>query len=328
MIKLSPHVEALFAKLRLAYFGTGEFAVIPFRMLRKVGIRPVALVTAPDAPVGRGQKLAAPPLKTVEEARGIPVEQPEKLDEAFLSRFRELQPDVAVLTAYGKLVPPKVLAVPPGGFLNLHPSLLPLYRGASPIPAVILAGRDETGVTIIQMDSSIDHGPVVARLRIVLSGRETARKLSQRLSMLAGHLLLRTLPLYLEGKIIPVPQDHARATFTKLLSREDGKLLFTQSAADLARQVRALTPWPGAWCFWSVGGARRRLKVLDAEAVPASVQEAALHCGTVCSRGVEIGAVASSGLLLLRRLQLEGKEPLPAKEFRNGYPQIVGNILE
>jgi len=327
MLKLSDKSKRFFTELRFAYFGTGEFAVRPLEKLLEVGARPLVVITTPDAPAGRERKLTPSPIGIAAAAHGCAVQQPEKLDEAFAHAFTKLKPDVALLADYGKIVPSRVLAIPRLGFLNIHPSLLPKYRGATPLQGALLDGTAETGVTIINMDEKIDHGPVVARQKTALRAHETAATLEKRLAALGGQMLLRTLPRYMKGNIVPVPQRDDDATFTRLLGREDGKLSFAHSAAELERRVRAFTPWPGTYAVWKTPDGEKRLRILEAKAAQAPKTLGETSCGTVLAENGTLRIVTAQGLLEIYLLQLEGKTPVTPKDFLNGYPGIEGTVL-
>ena len=253
--------------------GTPDFAVPPLRALAlhsapgdlwPAGLALVGVVTRPDKTAGRGRQAVLSPVKQVAQELGIPVLQPGPLrkPEAF-EQVRALAPDLIVVAAFGQLLPPSVLALPRFGCLNIHASLLPRHRGAAPINAAILEGDAETGVTLMLMEEGLDTGPMLAKAAIPIGPDETAGDLFDRLASLGGTLLIETLPRWLRGEITPEPQDESRATLTRILTKEDGRLDWTQDAARLARQVRAFTPWPGAYTTWE----GKQLKVIRAHAV-------------------------------------------------------------
>ncbi|MDP3963519.1 MAG: methionyl-tRNA formyltransferase [bacterium] len=331
MLKLSDQLKQFYANLRFVYFGTGDFAVAPLRALFAVGARPLAIVTAPDAKAGREQELTPPPIKAelAHVSPHTPLWQPERLDEAFLGEFRKAQPDIAILADYGYIVPQAVLNVPKYGFINMHPSLLPKYRGATPIEGALLAGEEATGITIMRMDAQLDHGPLLVQRRTKIRQKETAGMLTKRLARMSALALVRTLPRIIEKNMQGKPQDHEQATFTKLMSRQDGKISFAESAAALERKLRALTPWPGIYAIWKRGDEQKRLKILEADAVPYDMpdDENAPTFGTVIAYENGFGIVTAEGLFAPRLVQLEGKSPASPKEFLNGYPDIVGSVL-
>lgn len=331
MLKLSEQLKQFYDGLRYIYFGTGDFAVPPLSALLDAGAKPLAVVTAPDEKTGREQTLTPSPIK--EELQrlttGVSLWQPDKLDDMFARNVKNSKVDIAIVADYGKIIPQTALTSTKYGFLNIHPSLLPKYRGASPIEGAILGGEVETGVTIIHMDAEVDHGPIVTRRKTKIRGQETARELEARLAHLGASLLLRILPRYMAGKIQPGAQNHDTATFTKMLSREDGKISFAEDAETIIRQLRAFTPWPGIYTIWKRGSDEKRLKILEAVAEPYEAPDAdnAPFFGTVITHPKGFGIVTAYGLFVPHRVQLEGKSPSAAKEFLNGYPDIIGSVL-
>src|SRR3989344_3894723 len=225
----------------LVFFGTSEFAVLALDVLIKNGTSPVAAVTSPDRPAGRGKKLTVSPVKEFLNERLVLL-QPEKLDSQLILKLKELSADMGVIASYGKILPKELIEIFPKGILNIHPSLLPKYRGASPIQAVILNGDAETGVSIILLDEKMDHGPVLAQSSNLGLGNlscATYLSLHDSLAKLGAELLIETIPKWLNGEIIPHPQDDSQATFTKLIKKEDGKIDWTKRAEKIERTVRA-----------------------------------------------------------------------------------------
>jgi len=307
------------------FMGTPDFAVPSLRALAE-GPYMVTVVTQPDRPTGRGARVSPPPVKVAAEELGLPVIQPESLrDPEFRERMAAMHPDVTVLVAYGEYVAPVLLDLPRHGSINLHPSLLPRWRGSTPIQSAILAGDTETGVSIIRMDRGLDTGPIVAQRATPLGPDETHPQLSARLAALGAGLLAEVLPLWLRGEIEAVPQPEEGATMTRTLSKEDGLLDWTLGAEELSRRVRALQPWPGTYTYWG----DRMLKVLLAR--PLEGGEAAVP-GTVVAlpgegRAPRVGVQTGLGLLELLQVQLAGKAPIEARALLSGYPQIAGSVL-
>ena len=227
------------------------------RALKKAGHEIVLVITQPDRP-GHRMKVTPSPAKAAAQELGLPVLQPEKIrDPAVIARLRELKPDLMVVVAYGQIIPPDVLAVPAKGVVNVHASLLPRHRGAAPIARAILAGDDETGVTIMKMDEQLDHGPLLAARSMAIGPHEDAAALTSRLAELGAELLVETLDRL--GDIDAVEQDHARATLAPRLRKEEGELELSMDASKIDRRVRALQPWPGA----TLPTARGRVKILS-----------------------------------------------------------------
>ena len=305
---------------RIIFMGSPEFAVPSLRALAG-RFNVVAVVTQPDRPAGRGRQLSPPPVKRVAIELGLPVWQPDSLRrEEAVERLRSFQPDCVVVVAYGELLRPQVLAVPAQGCLNVHASLLPKYRGASPISAAILAGEQETGVTIMLLDAGMDTGPILAQERLPILPEDTRASLEGKLAMLGADLLVRTLPGWLAGSLTPVPQDHSQATLSRALAREDGRIVWSQPALYIERQCRALDPWPGAYTYWQ----GKLLKVWRGRVIGAV---AAAQPGTVLRTDQGIAVATGDGLLRLLSIQPEGRGPMRAEDFARGRPQFIGALL-
>ena len=310
--------------LKTVFMGTPEFAVPVLSALLDAGHDVAAVYTRPDRPVGWGRKAVAPPVKVYAEERGLPVVQPASLREGQAqAELAALSPDAIVVAAYGLFLPTATLGLPPSGCLNVHPSLLPKYRGPSPVAAAILSGDAATGVTIIRLDEGMDTGPIVAQRQTTIGPEENADELTSRLFQLGAELLVGVFPEWAEGRIDAVPQDESRATTTKLLTREDGDIDWQAGADSIARQVRAYRPWPGAYTRWS----GRLLKIVRASpAEPASAAgEGAGRVVPLQSGG--LGIVAGDGVLEVKRLQLEGRTVVDSAEFLRGHPDFVGSVV-
>ncbi len=304
--------------------GTPAFAVPSLQLLIASGdYDTVGVVTQPDAPSGRGRELAMSPVKRLAIEHGLPILQPERIrrPEA-VAALRELHPDVQIVVAFGQILSRRVLDIPPLGTLNVHASLLPRWRGASPISAAILAGDAATGVTIMRLDEGMDTGDIVAQASTPILPDETTGALTVRLAEMGAQLLLDTLPRWARGEIAPQPQDDALATTCKPIDKESGRLDWQQPAAYLARAVRAFAPWPGAYTFWN----GKLLKIIAARALdggPLPQQPGAL---VATPEGPAV--VTGAGLLLLVQVQLEGRRALSAGEFVRGQRDFVGSRLE
>ncbi len=308
-------------KARVVFMGSPRFAVpILEALLAKHEV--VGVVTRPDRPAGRGRKLTPPPVKEVALAGGVPLLQPRKLrgNEEALSWLRERNPDVIVVAAYGLILPPAVLKLPPHGCLNVHASLLPRHRGAAPIPAAILAGDRETGVSIILMDEGLDTGPILAQKAILIAPDDTTASLSEKLSRLGAELLLEVLPLWLEGKVTPRPQQ-GEPSYAPMLKKEDGLIDWSLPAVEIERRVRAYDPWPGAYTFWD----GRILKIWRAEVSEARPDD--LPPGAVFQDSEGVKVACGRGSLRLVEIQLEGRKRMPAGPFCCGRPDFVGTVL-
>ena len=301
--------------MRLVFLGSPGFAVPTLEALA-TAYSVVGVVTQPDRPAGRGRTLASPPVKQAALRLGLPVLQPPRLraPEA-TGALAEMHPDLIVVAAYGQILRAEVLELPPHGCINVHASLLPRWRGASPVPAAIRAGDLETGVTIMRMDAGMDTGPVLAQQAMPLAPSDTGGSLSARLARLGASLLLETLPTYLAGTLDPVPQDEGQATYAPLLRKEDGRLDFSCPAVELERQVRAYDPWPGSFLEWD----GRRLAVLRASLSDAPGTD----IGAVTRRGLFPAIGTARGLLVLDLVQPAGRKPVAGDAFLRGTPDFA-----
>jgi methionyl-tRNA formyltransferase len=322
--------------LRLIYMGTPHFAVPALEALIEDaapdallpgGYEIVTVITRPDKPSGRGRDVIYSPVKQAALAHGLPVWQPGSFKKAenaaALAAYRA---DLYIVAAFGQILPQAVLDQPRYGTLNIHASLLPKYRGADPIAEAILQGETETGVTIMLLDAGIDTGPMLLQRRIPIDEQDTTGTLTTKLAILGAQALQEALPLWIRGALTPQPQDEQHATHTRMLTKEDGAIVWGRPAAVIARQVRAFSPWPSAYTHWR----GKLLKLLAAHALPLQPARA-LSPGTVTlteqagTPGMTI--ITGSGLLAVQQLQLEGKRAMTANEFLRGYPQIVGETL-
>ena len=228
--------------------GTPSFAVPSLEALLKSDDQVVGVVTQPDRPKGRGQEVVPSPVKIVCQREGVPVLQPLKMkDPAFLEALRQWEPDVITVTAFGRILPPAILTLPPRGCINVHGSLLPKYRGAGPIQWAVIRGERETGITTMLMDEGMDTGDMLLQEKVAVHPDETAGTLAVRLAEVGGRLLIETLRRLKAGTLTPQPQDHAQATMAPLLKKEDGLIDWTLTATEIANRVRGLSPWPGAY---------------------------------------------------------------------------------
>ena len=247
--------------MRIVFMGTPDFAVPSLEALLKSEHQVVGVVTQPDRPKGRGQEVVFSPVKAVCQREGIPVLQPLKMkDPTFLDALRQWKPDVIAVTAYGRILPPAILTLPPRGCINVHGSLLPKYRGAGPIQWAVIRGEQQTGITTMFMAEGMDTGDMLLQETVEIRADDTAGTLAPRLAEVGGRLLVETLRRLEAGTLTPQPQDDAQATMAPLLKKEDGVVDWTLPAAEIANRVRGLSPWPGAytyvngerWVLWHV----------------------------------------------------------------------------
>ncbi|MBI5045931.1 MAG: methionyl-tRNA formyltransferase [Candidatus Niyogibacteria bacterium] len=313
-------------KPRIVFFGTPLFAVIVLEALKNEGLLPIAIITVPDAPAGRGLNPAPSLSKTWAQENAAPILQPIKLkDESFLSSVKDLRPDLFVVASYGKIVPPQLLAIPPKGTINVHPSLIPKYRGPSPIEGAMLADEEKTGVTILLTDELMDHGPILAQeeLNAPLSDLDFAQA-ERLLAELGGKLLVKTIPLWIAGKITPQEQKHADATYTKKILKEDGHLDWNENAAVLSRKIRTLNPWPGTFTFWFKNKKQARLIIVNVDIVSNSADK---KLGEVFLIDGQMAIACGNGALSIKNLRAEGKKTTSSEEFLRGNSSILGQIL-
>jgi methionyl-tRNA formyltransferase len=305
---------------RLIFMGTPQFAVPTLQKLIESGEEILAVVTQPDRPKGRGQQLAAPPVKVMAEQHGIPVLQPVKVRAPeFIEIMRKLAPDLIVVIAFGQILPKALLDIPVHGCLNVHASLLPRYRGAAPINWCIINGETETGITTMQMDVGLDTGDMLVLNSTPIDPDEDSSALHDRLSLLGAETLVETLDLLQAGKLVPQKQDDSLTCYAPLLKKEDGEIDWRKGAQAIRNLVRGVTPWPGAFTF------------LDGKTVKVCLVSTAFGSGppgTVLRadrQGLEVAC--GSGSLLIEELQLEGRKRLKAGEFLAGCKIEPGAIL-
>ena len=309
--------------LRVVFLGTPDFAAIPLEALARDGrYALVGVVTQPDRPAGRGRAPEPPPVKQAALRLGLPVLQPETLrEEAAVAQLAALRPDVGVVAAYGEILRKAVLAIPPLGYVNIHPSLLPRHRGPTPVPGAILAGDAETGVTVMKLDAKMDAGPILAQRRIPLPPDARAKALTEELFGLGAALLLESLEAYAAGRLEPTPQDDSRATYTALLQKADGAIDWGVQAERIERMTRAYDPWPGAWTSWR----GQPLKIIAGCAHAEWAGDA--PPGTLLERKDGVWVATGAGALELLLVQPAGKRALAAAEWRRGLRDLAGARL-
>ncbi len=302
----------------LVFMGTPDFSVpILQRLIEHYSV--IGVVTQPDRPAGRKQQIHISPIKQVAIDHHIPVLQPERLrrPEA-IAELRQWQPDVYVVAAFGQILPQSVLDIPKHGSVNVHASLLPRWRGAAPIQASIRAGDAETGVTIMKMDAGLDTGPMLKMRVIPIMPDETGESLHDRLSLLGAELLMETLPGYLNGTILPQAQPEIGITIAPQVKKEEGNIDWSQEAVVIERLIRAFTPWPGTFSFFT----GQQLKILNGSPIDGSAGQ-----GKVIKVPEGIAVGTGHGLLRLRTIQLAGRKAMPVEEFVKGQADFIGATL-
>ncbi len=311
-------------KLRILFMGTPEFAVPSLECLILNGYQIVAVYTQPDKPAGRGRSLVASPVKNAAVARKLPVAQPVSLKKAeAVAQLADFHPDVIVVAAFGQILPQSVLDIPPYGCINIHPSLLPRFRGASPVAAAILGGDEVTGASIMLMDSGLDTGLVLAREQIPISPQDTTGSLTVKLSQVAARLLPEVLVRWTGGEITPQPQNEAEATYSGTITKEAGEIDWQLPAVDIGRRVRAFQPWPGCYTRWQ----GKRLEIIEAVPLPGEGSFEIGQVVTINKEGVAFGVNTGDGILGVLEVQIEGKRVMPTAEFLRGQRQFIGAVL-
>jgi methionyl-tRNA formyltransferase len=311
--------------LRIVFMGTAELACPSLRALNRfAGFHVAAVVTQPDKPGGRHLQLHPSPVKTTALAGNLPVLQPLRArDEGFIAELRRLQPDLIVVAAYGQILPPAILDLPPHGCLNIHTSLLPKYRGASPIQTALLNDEPETGVTIMKMDAGLDTGPMLACKATPITPADNAETLHDRLAQIGAGLIVQTIPGYIAGTISPQPQPAQGVSHAPKIKKHDGLLDWKLPARQLWNRIRAFTPWPGAFTYLPQPPGARMLKIWQAEVVPLSGPPAHILRSDKSGLTVACGRDA----LHLSLLQLEGGRRLNAQQFAAGHVILPGQTL-
>ncbi|PIS35016.1 MAG: methionyl-tRNA formyltransferase [Parcubacteria group bacterium CG08_land_8_20_14_0_20_38_56] len=337
--------------MKIIFIGTGDFAVPILETLINSSICQVmTVITSPDKPVGRKQIVSPSPVKSYllkHGARNIPILQPGKIENCKLSRrsgipllsgkIENLKPDLGIVAAYGKILPKDILDIPKYGFINIHPSLLPKYRGPSPIQYAILNGEKEAGITIILMNEKVDAGPILSNIKYqILNIKITYKELEKELAELGAKLLIEIIPKWINREIRPIPQDESRATYTKILTREDGKIDWQKSAKEIESQIRAFNPEPGTFTSFKIKNKKSKIKntyqkskiikILKAEVLSTQTDK---QIGKVfLTDRKELVVACGVNALILEEVQPEGKRKMTAQEFLRGNRQIIGMTLE
>lgn len=309
-------------KYRIIFFGTPEFAIPSLEGIFEKEIL-LAVVTQPDKPKGRGLKLFPSPVKNWALAKNLKIFEPVKLkDPLFLEEIKNFFPDLIVVCSYGKIFPKELLDIPKYGCWNIHASLLPKYRGASPINWAILEGEKETGITIMLMDEGLDTGPILLQKKIPILEEDTAVSLSQKLSILGKEAILEAIELHKKGLLKAIPQPENGISYAPILKKEDGFFTFEESAEKIEKKVRAFLPWPTAFTYYK----NKLLKILSAKAIP-------IHHNNIPGTVLEIKKegiliATSRGAILIKEVQLEGKKKISAYEFACGQRFKIGALLK
>lgn len=312
-------------KTKIVFMGTPDFAVPSLVSLIENKYTIVSVLTQADKPVGRKQEIQESPIKKVAIEHGIPVLQPEtvKNNPELVEKLKALEPDLIIVVAYGFILPSEILQIPKHGVINVHASLLPRWRGASPINHAILTGDKKTGVTIMQIDEKVDHGSIISQLEVDIEDKETAESLHDKLKIAGAHALINALPDYLDGSITPQTQDESLVTLAPKLSKENGKIDWTKSAQEIESMIRAFFPWPCTWTTWD----NKIIKILDADV--SKPETTTQTPGQVfLTSNNQLAVQCGKNTLIINKLQLEGKSPQSAMDFLNGHREFLGSVLK
>ncbi len=298
--------------INIIFFGTSSFALPVLEQLLLDGYAILAIFT------GGGQ------IEIEAQKHGIKVFKPASLkkDDDILEQFKMLNPDLCIVAAYGKIIPSSYMSIPRYGFVNVHPSVLPKYRGPSPVQTAILNGETETGASVMILDQEVDHGPILASIKYKIPKTKYNEEIAKEIFELGGKLLIEILPKYLKKELEPVEQNHDQATYSRKFQRQDGKINWRRTAEEIYNQVRALNPEPGTWTTW-------KSKILNIKtANPTTSQVVGLKPGIVSIVDSEIAVATKTCYLILKQIQLEGGKEMDAQSFLNGHPDFLGSKLE
>jgi methionyl-tRNA formyltransferase len=310
--------------LRIVFMGSPHFSVPSLEQLVIDDFNIVAVYTQPDRPAGRGRELAVSPVKAAALKWGIPILQPESVhSHEALAELADLKPDVIIVCAFGQVLPQALLDIPPRQCLNVHFSLLPRNRGASPVAAAILAGDDFTGVTIQLVRLKLDTGPILASAAVPVLPIDNTGSLTEKLSIMGAHLLREALTGWLRGEITPVPQDEARSNYFGRVKKGDGEINWKLPAEEIWRRVRAYYPWPGACTYWK----GKQLKINEASVLPGGDSKRAGLVIALPGGDGGVGVSTVDGILVLSNVQYAGKKAMPAAEFIRGQRDFIGARL-
>lgn len=307
--------------------GTSLFAADILEAMLKNKYNIISVYTGKDKEVKNKKEIEKSAVKIVAEKNSLRVFEPEKFTDEIIQALRAEKPDIIIVAAYGKILPKNVLEIPGFGALNIHPSLLPKYRGPSPLQNAILEGENTTGTTIILMDENVDTGAILAQEKMFIGSDEKYPELLTKAASVSAELLLKTLPMWVERKISPCMQNDSRATNCQLIERADGRIIWTDSAGSIYNRGRAFYPWPGIFTYLEKDNSNLRLK-LHKISLPENMPPTNRKIGEVFRLGESIAVMTGEGQIILEEVQLEGKSKIGIKDFVNGYPEFVGSILK
>jgi len=312
-------------KLRILFMGTPDFSAKILTALLDADYDIIGVFTQSDKKVGRKQVIEKSPVKIIAEKNNLLVFTPHRFGSEIINDINGLQPDLIILVAYGKILPKEVLTAPRLGAVNIHPSLLPKFRGPSPIQNTLLSGDEMTGSTIMMMDASVDTGDILRQKEIAVTSNETYVELADKLADFSANLLLETLDDFLAGDIVPQKQDDALASYCKMIKKADGQINWQNSAETIYNKYRAFFAWPGIFTSLDIGGQSKRLKLN--EICVANINPNTCQPGEVFQSDDNIYVQTSDGAIRLKEVQLEGKPSMNVLDFANGHKNFIGSIL-
>lgn len=313
----------LSSKPKIIFLGTPEFALPALEALIKNDLAPFLVITQPDKPIGRKQNLSPSPIKELALANNLEIAQPRNKKE-LKEVFSQNKADICILVAYGMIIPDEIINQPEFGFLNLHPSLLPKYRGSSPIQTALLNGDKETGISIIKLTDQVDAGPVFAQKELAVEDNDNAEILHDKLANLGAELLVKILPKYLAGEAELAPQDESRVTYTEMIDREDGAINWSKTALEIKRQFQAFYPWPGI--FSHLDG--KRLKIANLGVLEGDFGHISTPGQVFLAENKQLIVKCGQGAISLISVQVEGKKEMTAEEFLRGQKDLIGKTLK
>ncbi|MGW8184538.1 MAG: methionyl-tRNA formyltransferase [Candidatus Moraniibacteriota bacterium] len=321
--------ETEIKKPTIVFMGTPDIASIVLESLHLENYPILGVVTQPDYKLkNKDEDEYISPVKKLALEKNIPIYQPQKLDDDFKKWLKNLSPDLIIVTAFGKIIPRDILEIPKFKSLNVHASLLPKLRGASPIQNALANGMHETGVTIMLMDEGIDTGDILSQKSIIIDPQDDYITLTGKLAVAASSLILKTIPSWIDGSLTPTKQDSNGATMCQLIEKSDGKINWNEDAQDIYNKFRAFRVWPGIFTFWENKNNLQKLS-LNQIIVEKDKLGEKHHLGEVFKYSEnEVGVQTNSGVIILEKIQLAGKNETPVNDFLNGYPDFIGSILK
>lgn len=311
-------------ELKIIFAGTSPLAKTILESLFQNKFNVITAITQSNKKAGRKKEIAHNPVKEFCENNKIPLLQPEKLDKDFIKEIKKMEPDLIVVAAYGKILPQSFLDIPKFGSLNIHPSLLPELRGPSPIQNALLLGHKKTGITIMLMDAGIDTGDIITQYEVEIDPNDTNESLSEKMAKYGSELLTETIPLWVDNKIEPKKQSNSHATLCQLIEKNDGKILWNESAQEIYNKFRAFYSWPGIFCFWQEDQSKpsKRIRLSKISISEQGSLQEKHRLGEVFTKEDVVYVQAAKNLIVLEKIQLEGKKETSIQEFINGYPSF------